>query len=160
VEQIMHPTAYFTLEPARPVTLPSTALEGYEVFEEGEFGEWNLMLYLLEGVSDGDATIAAGGWGGDAYRLHWNGSEVAFAYLFEGDTPRDATELAAALVDSLRANMAVGAPVADEAAGTTLLEGSDFAFIQRVGAQVLVVAAGDPEAGRALVGTLQLPPED
>lgn len=160
VEQIMHPTAYFTLEPARPVALPATALEGYEVVEEGEFGEWNLMLYLLEGVSDGDATIAAGGWGGDAYRLHWNGSEVAFAYLYEGDTPRDATELAAALVDSLRANMAVGAPVTDEAVGTTLLEGSDFAFIQRVGAQVLVVVAGDPGVGRALVGALQLPPED
>ena len=111
-------------------------------------------------MGDGDATIAAGGWGGDAYRLHWNGSEVAFAYLFEGDTPRDAAELAAALVDSLRASMAVGAPVTDEEAGTTLLEGSDFAFVQRVGARVLVVVAGDPEAGRALVGALQLPPED
>ena len=50
VEQIMHPNAYFSLEPARPVALAATALEGYEVYEEGEFGEWNLMLYLLEGV--------------------------------------------------------------------------------------------------------------
>lgn len=159
VEQIMHPTAYFTLEPAQPVVLPATALEGYEVYEEGEFGEWNLMLYLLEGVGDGDATVAAAGWGGDAYRLHWNGTEVAFAYLFEGDTPRDGEELATALVSSLRANMAVGSPVTDEAAGSTLLEGSDFAFIQRVGARVLVVLAGDPAAGRALVGALRLPPQ-
>ena len=82
-------------------TLAATALEGYEVYEEGEFGEWNLMLYLLDGVSDGVATIAAGGWGGDAYRIHWNGTDIAFAYLFEGDTPRDAGELADALVESL-----------------------------------------------------------
>jgi hypothetical protein len=156
----MHPTAYSTLEPARPVELPATALEGYEVYEEGEFGEWNLMLYLLEGVNDGEAAIAAGGWGGDAYRLHWNGTDLAFAYLFTGDTPRDATELAAALVDSLRANMAVSAPVTDEAAGTAVLEGSDYAFVQRVGDLVLVVAAGDPGVGRALVEALRLPPED
>jgi len=160
VEQIMHPTAYFAFEPARPVALPATALEGYTVHEEGQYGEWGLMLYLLEGVGDGVATIAAAGWGGDAYRLHWNGSEVTFAYLFEGDTPRDAEELAAAVADSLRGNMAVGAPVTDEEAGSILLEGADFAFIQRVGARVLVVVAGDPGAGQTLVESLRLPPED
>ena len=125
-----------------------------------EFGEWNLMLYLLDGVNDGDATIAAGGWGGDVYRVHWNGSEIAFAYLFEGDAPRDGGELATALVQSLRANMAVGSTVTDDAAGSTLLEGDDFAFVQRVGARVLVILASDPGAGRALVGALQLESED
>jgi hypothetical protein len=160
VEQIMHPTAYFTLEPARPVELAATALEGYEVYEEGQFGEWNLLLYLLDGIGDGDAAIASGGWGGDDYRIHWNGSEVAFAYLFEGDTPRDAEELQPALVDSLRASMAVGSPVTDEEAGTTVLEGSDFAFVQRSGARVLLVVAGDPAAGRMLVEALRLEPQD
>jgi hypothetical protein len=160
LEQIMHPAAYFALEPALPVALPATALEGYEVAEEGTFGEWNLMLYLLDGVNDGDATIAAGGWGGDAYRLHWNGSDVAFAYLFEGDTPRDGQELAASLVPSLRASMAVGSAVVDDATGSTLLSGEDYAFVQRVGAQVLVVLATDPGAGQALVSTLRLEPED
>ncbi|MBM3695326.1 MAG: hypothetical protein FJW79_05270 [Actinobacteria bacterium] len=157
VEQIMHPIAYLSREPARPVALPATALEGYQIHEEGGFGEWNLMLYLLGGVGDGDATVAAAGWGGDAYRLHWNGTEVAFAYLYEGDTPRDAEELAAALVPSLRSRMAVGAPVTDEAAGSTLLEGSDFAFVQRVGNRVLAIVAGEPGVGRALVGALRLP---
>jgi hypothetical protein len=83
---------------------------------------------------------------------------VAFAYLFEGDTPRDAEELAPALADSLQASMAVGSPVSDEEAGTTLLEGADFAFIQLVGTQVLVVVADDPAAGRALVEALRLEP--
>ncbi|HSQ36406.1 MAG TPA: hypothetical protein VLS92_00765 [Acidimicrobiia bacterium] len=160
VEQIMHPNVYLILEPARPVALAATALEGYEVYEEGEFGEWNLLLYLLDGIGDGDAAVAAGGWGGDAYRIHWDGSRVAFAYLFEGDTPRDAEELAPALVESLETGMAVGSPVSDEEAGTAVLEGDAYAFVQRVGAQVLVVLADDPAAGRALVAVLRLEPED
>ncbi len=160
IEQIMHPNTYLTLEPARPVELPATTLDGYEVYEEGELGEWNLMLYLLGGVDDGDAFVAAGGWGGDAYRIHWDGTRLALVYLFEGDVPRDAEELAPALVDSLEASMAVGTPVSDEEAGTTVLEGSDYAFIQQAGGQVLLVVADEPEAGRALAQVLRLEPGD
>lgn len=160
VEQIMHPNAYFTREPARPVELAAAVVEGYEVHEEGEFGEWNLMLYLLDGVGDGDATIAAGGWGGDLYRLYWDGARVAFAYLFEGDVPRDAEELAPALVESLQESMAVGRPVSDEAAGTTVLEGAAYAFVQVAGGKVLLVAAADPAVGRTLAAALRLPPDD
>lgn len=160
VEQIMHPNAYFTREPARPVELGAAALEGYEVFEEGEFGEWNILLYLLDGIGDGDATIAAGGWGGDAYRLYWDGTRVAFAYLFEGDVPRDADELGPALVDSLEESMAVGAPVGDDEAGTTVLEGQAYAFVQVAGGRVLLVAAGDPAVGRALATALRLQPDE
>ena len=108
----------------------------------------------------GHAGAPPGGWGGDPYRIHWDGSRIAFAYLFEGDTPRDGEELAPALVESLAASMAVGAPVSDEEAGTTLLEGEAYALVQRVGARVLVVLADDPAAGRALVGALRLEPED
>jgi len=160
VEQVMHPNLYFTREPARPVELGAADLEGYEVYEEGAFGEWNLMLYLLDGIGDGDAAIAGGGWGGDAYRLYWDGSRVAFAYLFEGDVPRDAEELAPALVDSLEESMAVGDPVSDEEAGTTVLEGEAYLFVQVVGRQVVLVAAADPTVGRALAGALRLEPED
>ena len=111
------------------------------------------------GRGAGAGGAAAGGWGGDAYRIHWDGSRIAFAYLFEGDTPRDGEELAPALVESLAASMAVGAPVSDEEAGTTLLEGEAYALVQRVGARVLVVLADDPAAGRALMGALRLEPE-
>ena len=161
VEQIMHPTAYFTLEPARPVELPATALEGYEVYEEGEFGEWNLMLYLLEGISDGEAAIASGRLGRRRLPPPLERHRCRLRLPVRPGTPRaNVTELAAALVDSLRANMAVSAPVTDEEAGTAVLEGSDYAFVQRVGDRVLVVVAGDPGMGRALVEALRLPPED
>jgi hypothetical protein len=154
-EQIMHPTAYFALEPGRPVTLPATSLSGYEVYEEGEFGEWNLFLYLLEGVPDADATVAAAGWGGDSYRILWNGSEVAFAYLYEGDTPRDAQEMSGALVDSIISNMAVGAPVTSDSEQSALFEGDDYAFVQRVGSRVMMVASSDPTVGQTLVAAVR-----
>jgi hypothetical protein len=151
----MHPTAYFALEPGRPVTLPATSLSGYEVYEEGEFGEWNLFLYLLEGVPDADATVAAAGWGGDSYRILWNGSEVAFAYLYEGDTPRDAQEMSGALVDSIISNMAVGAPVTSDSEQSALFEGDDYAFVQRVGSRVMMVASSDPAVGQTLVAAVR-----
>ena len=155
VEQILHPAAYFALEPSREVALPETTVAGYAVHREGEFGEWNLQLFLLEGIPDGAATIAAAGWGGDAYRILWDGTNVAFAYLYEGDTPRDAEELEAALVDSIRANMAAGNGSTDTASGSTLFERNDFAFVQRDGSRVLVIAADDIAVGRELADQLR-----
>jgi hypothetical protein len=154
-EQVMHPTAYFALEPGRLVTLPATPLSGYEIYEEGEFGEWNLFLYLLEGVSDADATVAAAGWGGDSYRILWSGSDVAFVYLYEGDTPRDAQEMSGSLVDSIISNMAVGSPKTDDSENSALFEGDDYAFVQRNGSRVMMVASSDPGVGQTLVDAVR-----
>ena len=148
-EQIMHPEKYFIIEPGRDVSLPESALEGYEVFEEGTLGEWNLGLYLLDGVDDGEALIAAAGWGGDAYRLFWDGEQVAFLYRFEGDTPRDAEELGEALVASVGERMSVG-PSSTTDGVTTFVPGESFAFVAVDGATVWFVAADDPVAGQAL----------
>jgi hypothetical protein len=153
-EQIIHPDVYFALQPAREVSLPETPLSGYEVYEEGTLGEWNVDLYLLDGVSDGIATVASSGWGGDAYRVLWNGQDVAFVMRFLGDTPGDAGELADALVDSLAAGMSVGAPARDEAAGTTVMTGSDYGFVGFDGEVVTVVVASDPAAGADLVASI------
>lgn len=153
VEQIMHPEAYRRFEPGRPVDLPGNAiLPGYEIYQEGEFGEWNLRLYLLDGVSDGDAVVASAGWGGDDHRILWNGTEVAFLYRFEGDTPRDARELAEALVESVGARMAVGS--ASQQGGATVFRGDDFAWVLLDGSTVSFVAATDPAGGETLAGVL------
>jgi hypothetical protein len=159
-EQILHPEAYFGLERGAEVRLPGNAtLPGYEVYEEGELGEWNLDLFLLDGVTDGRATVAAAGWGGDDYRILWNGSEVALVYRFVGDTPRDGGELEAALLESVGARMAVGEPAGGEEledGGTTptVFEGDDYAWVHRDGGQVTFVAASDPAAGRTLAEVL------
>lgn len=153
-EHIIHPGSYFTRQPPRPADLPAVTLDGYEIAEEGEWGEWNLQLYLLDGVDPGEAIIAATGWGGDDYRIYWNGSEVAFAYLFEGDTPLDAEELAGSLATSVVGNLAVGSPVTTSG-GTTFGPGENFAAIFVEGSRVLFVAAADPVVGSLLAGQLQ-----
>lgn len=158
VEQVIHPEKYYSLEPARDVTLTTPTLTGYEVAEEGAFGEWNLQLYLEELLGGGPAAIASAGWGGDDYRLFSSATEVAFAYRYQGDTPRDAEELADALVDAVAEGMAVGNGQVGE--DSTTFSGDDYAFVQRVGADVLFVAASDPTAGTALVESLRLPPGD
>jgi len=155
-EQILHPEKYFILEPARDTPLPETALDGYEVFEEGSLGEWNLRLYLLDGVDPGEALVAAAGWGGDTYRLLWDGERVAFIYRFEGDTPRDATELAESLVASIKERMSVGSSAAADGV-TTFVPGNDFAFVALDGSTVWFVAADDPVAGQALADLVPEP---
>jgi hypothetical protein len=153
-EQIIHPGAYFNRQPPLPVELPDAEVPGYEVFEEGEWGEWNVDLLLLDGVLPGEAIVAATGWGGDEYRLYWNGTEVAFAYLYQGDSTDDATELADSLASAFAGRMSVGQAVTGPG-GTTFGPGDDFAAISLEGTQVLVVAAADPAIGADLFERLQ-----
>jgi hypothetical protein len=152
-EQILHSEKYFVQEPARDVTLPAAEVAGYEQYEEGILGEWNQMLFLLDGVGRGDAVVASTGWGGDQYRIYWNGTDLVFAYLYEGDTPRDAEEFADYLVDSIDARMDVGS--AQGSGGiTTFPGGSHYAYVQLSGQRVLLVAAVDRSLGATLVETL------
>jgi hypothetical protein len=152
-EQILHPEKYFAQEPAREVSLPAAEVAGYEVFEEGIFGEWNLMLYLLDGVSRGNAVVGSAGWGGDQYRMYWNGTDLLFAYLYEGDTPRDAEEFAEYLIDSVAVRMDVGSPQGADV--TTFPGGSAYAYVELSGQRVLFVGAVDRTLGVSLVESLR-----
>jgi hypothetical protein len=148
-EHILHPGAYFTRQPPRTVTLPPGELTGYEIAEGGSFGEWNLQLYLFDGVDPGEALVAANGWGGDDYRIYFDGDSIAFAYLYQGDTPRDAEEVSDAIAGSVRTHMAVGGGLTTPS-GTTFSPGEDYAVVIRVDNRVLFVAADDPVAGSQL----------
>jgi hypothetical protein len=154
VEQIIHPEAYRTFEPSRQVELPGNAIvPGYEIYEEGELGEWNLRLFLLDGVTDGDAIIGSAGWGGDDYRIMWDGTEVIFLYQYEGDTPRDAEELAGFLEASVGERMAVGNP-SQQDDGPVTFRGDDYAWIFLDGSTVFFVAASDPVVGQTMAEVL------
>jgi hypothetical protein len=157
-EQILHPEKYFTMEPGLEVTVTETPLAGYEVFQEGVFGEWNLQLFLQDAVDPGSAVIASAGWGGDLYRVLTAGGEVVFIYRFEGDTPRDAEELEATLLVAAEEGMGLGEGVEEDEGGTAFA-GADFAFVQRFERAVLFVAASDPTAGPPIVDLLRLPPQ-
>ncbi len=162
-EQILHPEKYYLREGALPVEIPAFDLAGYTIFEEGSFGEWNTRLFLLDGIDPGDAIVASAGWGGDRYRIYWQGTDgctddcegpIAFVYRFQGDTPRDAQELADAIARSAHAIMKVGSARSPVSGVTTFTGGEDFAYVRISGETVLFVLADDPAAGQALVSGL------
>jgi hypothetical protein len=76
-----------------------------------------------------------------------------FAYLYEGDTPRDAEEFADYLVDSVSARLEVGSAQGSEDV-TTFPGGSAYAYVELSGQRVLFVAALDSGLGSALVQAL------
>ena len=75
-------------------------------------------------------------------------------YKFQGDTPRDAEELANAIADSGHAIMRVGSARSPVNGVTTFTGGDDFAYVRVSGKDVLFIAADDPAVGQALVAGL------
>lgn len=157
-EQILHPEKYLILEPGREVALATADIAGYEVYEEGSFGQWNTRLFLLHGVDLGEAIVASAGWGGDRYRIYRQtgcdaGADcpVAFVYLFVGDTTRDAEELAENVALSAHRIMKVGSARTPVDGVTSYTGGEDFAYVRIDGDRVLFIASDDPAVGQQLV---------
>lgn len=147
-EQVMHPAKFRDREPAIPVTLPDTPIDGYQNVEESTWGEL-LFKVMFDQVLGADvAGTAAAGWGGDRYRLLWDGDNVAFAILYIGDTEQDAIEMQDALLQYATAAMRVTSAQGD-GRGVHMVDG-DYMFVARSGDQVVFVAAGDPEIGTEL----------
>ncbi len=101
-EQIMHPERYPTDKPEL-VTIPINEDElpgSYELFDEGDVGEWFTYLYLAHGVDpqyrleSRVAKRAARGWGGGSYKLYGNSDyfEAILVTCNIWDTPEDALE--------------------------------------------------------------------
>ena len=132
-----------------PVALPDTQLEGYEAEEEAVWGEVSFRVMFEQGLGAGQAATAAAGWGGDRYRVLWNGEDVAYALVYVGDTSEDAAEMYEALVAYATAVMNVGEPESNET--NTSFVGDDYAYAAISGDRVLFVASSDPEAGPAVV---------
>ncbi len=138
----------FGAEEVRVVTLPATSLPGYETGEESVWGVLGFDLMFRRTLPTSIAQDAIEGWGGDTYRVLWDGEQVVFVVLFQGDAVRDAEELHTALREYVPAQMAVGAGARDGSGRR--YESADYAFVSRNGDRVLFVAAGDPEAGAAV----------
>ena len=144
-EQIYHPAAYDSGETARPVVLPETLLEGYEVEEEAVWGEVSFRVMFDQGLSTSAAEQAASGWGGDRYRVMWDGEEAVYVLVYVGDSIGDSIEMYNALVAYATSEMNVGAP--EELEHGTSFEGDDYAYAGLSGDRVLFIASSDPEVG-------------
>ena len=95
-EQIMHPEKYLAQERALPVTLQdltSVLGDGWTEIDRDVMGEFGLLVYLEEALSEIDAAEAVAGWGGDAYvLLEGLAGERILVILSAWDTEKDAQE--------------------------------------------------------------------
>jgi hypothetical protein len=148
-EQVLDFAKYTAAEGPRDLPPLTTELEGWEVHDEGSFGEWGLRLIIGESLSSGAATQAAAGWGNDNYVIYSRGEDVAVVIHYIGDAERDAEELADGLIE--HAGRAMGAGAAVESGGGLLYDQGDlYVFIDRVEDELFFIAATDKTAGADL----------
>jgi len=140
-EQVMHADKYAGREPAIDVQLPDTPIDGYQNVEESTWGELLFNVMFAQILGQETAGVAAGGWGGDRYRLMWDGTNVVFVLHYVGDTEQDAQEMQTALADYVTTGMGLRADKGG------LFTGDSYAFVTRGGADVLFIAASDRQAG-------------
>jgi hypothetical protein len=145
-EQVYHPARYAARETAIPVDLGAISVSGFTEADAGGFGELIFRAVLAEGIGSAQALQAATGWGGDTYRVLWNGSDVVLVAAFEGDETRDARELAETLGGWASASLGVGGGRPDNTG--LAFEGEDYAFVAHDDASMLLVVSNDAEAGR------------
>lgn len=148
-ENVLHPDRFFGSQGALPLELAETAVPGYEVYEEASFGEWGATLLFIEGDGRDLAEQVGDGWGGDAYRiLTGPEGEILFVWRHAADREQDAVELAQALIRLADVEMGLGPGV--ESGDGLLFETADgYAFVDRMGDELVFVAASDAAAGAA-----------
>ena len=111
-EQILHPEKYIAGELPISLTAPpltDTLGADWRLIDDNVLGEWTTYLILTAGadlaaqIPDDDAFKASQGWGGDHYQVYYNDvlSQTVLAAEWVWDTPRDANEFSAALIDHL-----------------------------------------------------------
>ena len=153
-EQVLHPERYRLLETATEISSVAVELDGYEITEEGAWGERGWRVLLDHHLSAATSAEAADGWGGDHYQILWDEEqeEVAFVVTYVGDSFGDASELAGALGLFVETAMQVGP---GEVTDTSIeWRGESYAYLARDGDRLVFVAASDPDAGAALVALL------
>lgn len=138
-EQVLHPDAYLRGEGSAAVEISGVVPLRYEVGEESTWGESGLRALLGSVLLPGPLASAVEGWGGDRYRVLWDGERAIFQMHYVGDTPADADELAAGLTEYLEARVPADARW----------------WLLRLGDVVAVVVASDDAAGWDLTKTLQ-----
>jgi hypothetical protein len=148
-EQVLDYDKYVSKEGPRPLAPLTTAVDGWELHEEGSFGEWGLRLLVGESLAAGEATQAAAGWGNDEYAVYSRGDDVAVVLHYVGDAERDAEELANALIAHAGAAMKAGAP-AESGDGLLYDQAEIYVFIDRVGDELYFIASTDKPAGSSL----------
>lgn len=138
-EQVLDPDAYLDGEAGIEVVLLGDVPDGYEVGEESTWGQAGLRDLLGAELLPFELVQAAEGWGGDRYRVLWDGEDAIFQLQYVGDTPEDADHL----VYGFREYLEVAVP-----------DGAAW-WLLRNGDEVAVVVASDAGEATPLVKELQ-----
>jgi hypothetical protein len=146
-EQIIWPEDYPSDAPLE-VELPVHELTGYEIEELSTWGEIGFRLMFDQVL--GGANAAAEGWGGDSYRVYYDGVDVVLVLAFRGDAAGDAAELAAALNEYVGVGMNLTEPVVE--GNSTTYAGDRYAFVATPDEEVVFIAASDPALGPTVRG--------
>lgn len=138
-EQVITPDDYRRDLPDA-VAMPDLDLVGYQVERTSVWGEAGLRIMLDQVLGSDVAAVASDGWGGDAYRQWFDGTNAAFLLVFEGDTEADVEELREALLDFARTS------VPDE----------DFVWVDIENGLLYFIAADDFAIGEQIRDTIGL----
>lgn len=136
-EQIIDPNDYPADGPIT-VTLPEIEVDGYPVEYGSTWGELGFVLMFDQVLGPGSSATASGGWGGDSYKILFDGTDAGLVLQYRGDTAADAVEMAAALEEYVGVALEVGDGF-DLADGRGFA-GEDFAWVRVEGADVMFVA--------------------
>lgn len=96
-EEVLFDPLTYGGDQAEAKTVGYTAPKGSKVLDEGEFGPTTWYLLLATRLDPQRALTATDGWGGDHYVTFSFASRVCVGATIEGDSTRDAAELADAL---------------------------------------------------------------
>jgi hypothetical protein len=153
-EQIYYPADFLAGELPVIVADQELIADGYEVAETSVWGQAAFRAMFGQALDDQVATAAAVGWGGDSYRLLWDGgSEIVFDLGFVADSTIDADEM----LQTLAAFVAAQIDAELELTEDDYLEfvGEDFAAVYRDGEVIRFVVATDPAVGELFVEGLE-----
>ena len=173
-ELVSHPVRYFAGEGVLAIDPPVVDAAGLSVQDAGSLGELGLRSLLVDAVSPGVLTQTVDGWGADRFLTLTDASDVAFVYLFRGDSVADTVEVAQAFLNHAAFVMALAEPIAAgggvEFVGPAPAEGEEppatedgappagpYVYVDRAGAGLLVVISSDVAAGRSLVREIEVP---
>jgi hypothetical protein len=154
-EQVLDHAKYVSGEGPLPLPAAPTALDGWELYDEGSLGEWGLRLIVGESVPSGEATQAAAGWGNDEYRVYSRDEDVAVVLHYIGDSERDAEEITNAFIAHIRISMNAG-PAVESGDGLLYDQAKIYVFLDRVADEMFLVASTDKTAGADLRAQLGL----
>lgn len=157
-EQIIDPEDYPADQPVE-VDVETLQIDGFDLEYESTWGELGFSL-MFDQILDADTSdTAAGGWGGDSYQVHFDGSDVVLVLHYRGDAESDGEELEAALHQYVETGMDVDGEPEDLEEGLAY-RGDDAAWVWREGADVVFVASSRPETLDTVVGPGPAPPTE